>query len=456
VTGTKTIRLSDHWECLEGVIPSVGVTAARDGTPNVAYLSHVFYVDEEHVALSNQFMSKTVRNIMENPRLQVAVVNGRTGQALVLDLVFERAETSGPLFDELAVCVTAVASHFGMDKVMRLRSADIYRVLAIELQEVDPGSGASTLPAAIRPNPLFEAVSLSQALSRLDDLDAAIDLVLDRLEHAFGMRHCTIFLADSERHVLTAIASRNYSSKGTGAEIRWGEGVLGIAAEKQLTLRFSCIGRHFLYASNVKAAGHLSPAILREIPMPGLDAPQSILAVPMLAGGEVRGLIFAESESKLAFSPADGQAVSVIAAQLGALVALHESSRERDAVLSTLPAKATPSGRQGKEILVEHYAYDDSVFINHDYVIKGVPGRLLWRMLQIFDAEGRHEFTNREFRLDASLKLPEFKDNLETRLLLLSRRLAENDWPVKVARTGRGRVNLAVAGRLTMRQIETV
>ena len=48
--------LADHWECFEGIVPSVVVTAARDGTPNVSYISHVFYIDEDHVALSNQFM----------------------------------------------------------------------------------------------------------------------------------------------------------------------------------------------------------------------------------------------------------------------------------------------------------------------------------------------------------------------------------------------------------------
>ena len=131
--------LADHWECFEGIVPSVVVTAARDGTPNVSYISHVFYIDEDHVALSNQFMSKMVRNVRENPRLQVVVVNARTGAQLVLDLVFERAETSGPLFDTLATLVTAVATHHGMDHVMRLRSADIYRILEVEVQDCEPG-----------------------------------------------------------------------------------------------------------------------------------------------------------------------------------------------------------------------------------------------------------------------------------------------------------------------------
>ncbi len=167
--------LADHWECFEGVVPSVVVTASRDGTPNVSYISHVYYIDEDHVALSNQFMSKLVRNVMENPRLQVAVVNSVTGVQLILDLLFERAETSGPLFDTLATLVTAVASHHGMDHVMRLRSADIYRVLEVEVQGFEPGAPDAPALRQPRHDTLSAAVPLTLALSRVDDLDQAID-----------------------------------------------------------------------------------------------------------------------------------------------------------------------------------------------------------------------------------------------------------------------------------------
>ncbi len=446
--------LANHWECFEGVVPSVVVTASRDGTPNVSYISHVFYIDEDHVALSNQFMSKLVRNVMENPRLQVAVVNSVTGVQLILDLIFERAETSGPLFDTLATLVTAVASHHGMDHVMRLRSADVYRVLEVEVQGFEPGAHDVPTPRQPRHDTLAAAIPLALSLSRIDDLDQGIDQVLNGLVGQFHIPHCMVFLADPDRHALTAIASRGYSRQGTGAEVRWGEGVIGMAAERAQALRFSCVGRSFLYVDNVKTAGRLSADPSRMIPMPGLEAPQSLLAVPMISGAEVRGLIYAESKDRVAFTPTDEQAVSLIAAQLATIVALVESSQELDAARSaSTTAITTQTARaNGKAIRLQRFAYDDSVFIGHDYVIKGVPGRLLWRMLQTYSQEGRREFTNREFRLDATLKLPDFKDNLESRLLLLSRRLAENAWPVRIKRNGRGRVLLEVDGPLVFEE----
>jgi hypothetical protein len=50
-----TIGLRDLGACFEGVIPSILATASADGVPNVSYLSHVEFVDDAHVALSNQF-----------------------------------------------------------------------------------------------------------------------------------------------------------------------------------------------------------------------------------------------------------------------------------------------------------------------------------------------------------------------------------------------------------------
>ena len=129
----RPITLDDLRVCCEGVIPPVVSTAAADGNPNITYLSCAHMIDDERIALSNQFFSKTARNIAENPYAQLLLIDPRNYDEFRLDLVYERTDRRGPAFDALRRQVDTVAALEGMQDVFRLRAADVYRILAAEL-----------------------------------------------------------------------------------------------------------------------------------------------------------------------------------------------------------------------------------------------------------------------------------------------------------------------------------
>jgi hypothetical protein len=135
----------------QGVIPSQVATCALDGTPNVTVVSQVYYVDPDHVALSYQFFSKTIKNIRENPRALAWVINPETFESWDLEIEYDHSETSGPVFDAMDMQIEAIASMTGMKGIFKLKAADIYRAISvtknvgerIPLAEIGMGSGAA-------------------------------------------------------------------------------------------------------------------------------------------------------------------------------------------------------------------------------------------------------------------------------------------------------------------------
>jgi hypothetical protein len=138
----------------------------------------------------------------------------------------------------------------------------------------------------------------------------------------------------------------------------------------------------------------------------------------------------------------------IVAAQLATGLVLAELDRPRAG------GGRKSAARSGPPVCLRFHCHDGSVFVDNDYVIKGVSGRLLHRFVSIAAETGRRDFSNREIRLDASLQLPEFKDNLETRLILLRRRLEEKAGPIRLTRPARGRVRIEIDGEPRIEVVE--
>lgn len=451
----ELVGLCDIERCFGGAIPGVIATASSEGIPNVTYLTRAHRVGDDRVALSNQFMSKTARNIAANPRASLLLIDPVTYEEFRLSLVYERTERRGHVFEQLRTDVDAIAALEGMQDVFRLRAADIFRVVEVARLPSHP-SGVRPGPATLPRNRLADLgalAELSARIGRCTDLDVLVDTTLDGIDRLLGYRHAHLMLLDEDGNALYTLGSNGFDVDNIGAEVRVGDGVIGVAAARCEPVRVGALQQMSKYSRSVRRefeeGGGVRPG--RELPLPGLPRAQSCLAVPAMARGELVGVLAVDSALPVAFNDTDQQTLSIVA---NALASAIEHIRALAAVEETpAPAAAArPAADEGNAgvTAVRFFDVDGSVFLGSDYLIKGVAGRILWSLLRQYDADGRVDFTNKELRLDPSLAMPGFKDNLESRLILLKRRLDERAAPVRIEKTGRGRFRLEVGAVLRL------
>lgn len=428
--------------CLEGIVPSGIATCGVDGMPNITYVSQLMYVDPEHVALSFQFFNKTRENILANPVATVLMMDPDTAARYRLTLRYLRTETAGPLFERMKAKLAGIASHEGMSAVFRLLGADVYRVQAIEAvpgRELPPvEEGPALLPALRRS---------VDALATCPSQESLIDCFCTCLERHFDIRHQMLLMADVPTARLYIVASRGYAQPGTGAEVPFGVGVIGVAAREQVPIRIMFPASDYAYSRMLRdqaAASELAGQLETRIPLPGLAEPASQLAVPVMAGGRLVAVAYVESRQECHFGYDLEDALVALAATLGLSMAasLCAEAAEEPVEVRGAPPSAMPAG---EPVPVRYFNRDGSVFLGDDYLIKGVAGVILWRLLGDHQRTGRSEFSNRELRLDPALRLPDVCDNLEARLILLQRRLQERCGWLGIEKTGRGRFRLVLA-----------
>ena len=293
---------------------------------------------------------------------------------------------------------------------------------------------------------------LSARIGRCPDLDTLLNTALNGIAELFGYEHSLLLLLDESNTRCYTIASRGYDTQGVGSEVNVGEGVIGMVAARAEPVRVGNLGQMLAYARTVRrayeASGEEVPG--QEIPLPGLANAESLVAVPAMVLGQLVGVLAIESPERLAFGPDDEALLTVVATLLASAIEI-DTAEERSA---PAPAVATPARSTADTSTpttrVRFFAVDGSTFLDGDYLIKGVAGRVLWTLLRQYVDAGRVEFTNKEVRLDPTLELPDFRDNLESRLILLKRRLVERDAPIRIEKTGRGRFRIEVASQLDL------
>jgi hypothetical protein len=357
--------------------------------------------------------------------------------------------------------IEAIASYCGLKGIFKLRAADVYEVVSLTEAPEEKGGACEASGRALRPaggaDPVFTLRALQDLAARVqraDSLESLVDSILVGLEESLGFRQSMILVPAEEPGVLVTVATRGYPEDGAGAELRVGEGIAGMVAEARKPIRISGLMRGMLYALAMhKEADGTAGRPRPRIPLPGLASPQSQLGVPLLVRGELVGVLVVESDTPYRFHEEDKATIELLGGYLAiAIQNVQLQERTLDAAGDVAPPFAvaraattvppTAGERSSRELV--YYVADETILVDGEYLIRSLPARILWRLLGTHRETGRTEFTNRELRLDKSLQLPELKDNLETRLILLRRRLEQKCPEIRLVPRCRGRFALEI------------
>jgi class 3 adenylate cyclase len=159
---------------------------------------------------------------------------------------------------------------------------------------------------------------ISREITSTLDLDEVLAIVLKAMERVLGFQHSMILLAERAADRLELAASRGYEPSGVGAQVAFGEGVIGVVAERRRMIRLGNVGASVAYLSSIRAqyeaAGQLA-AGAGATTLPGLPAIQSQLALPLLVKDRLVGVLMVESARPNAFDELDEVLLGIVGNQ---------------------------------------------------------------------------------------------------------------------------------------------
>lgn len=386
-----TPGLADIRDCLDGSVPALVATGAPGSVPVVMQVPQVLYVDPRHVA---------VHGLCE---AQADCVRSADARATVM-VTHPETAASHRLYVE-GMPADAGDRHPGGSQAPGGAGVGIYRVRRVERVAAGMGPRRGVL-AAVR--------EIACRIARSADHAALPEIVLEAIDMRLGMRHGLLLLSAPAPEQPRLAACRGMAPPATAALL--GDAALGRAMRKWEPAR----------------AG-------------GPDGRGERLAIPVVTGDALFGVLYVEARERTGFTHDDEDALVAICHALGlALKSWLVAHGGRSPVGTIAPEK---------QLVVRRYARDNSIFIDGEYLIKGVAGAILWTLLKQYDDEGTVDFSNRILRREKALGLPGLVDNLEARLILLDRRLTERCDSLRMEKTGRGQFRLRVGRSLLFEEV---
>lgn len=399
------IRLSQLRHCFQGIVPALICTHDQEGTPNISYLSHVDFVSEGEIALSNQFFSKTKRNVLATKRALLIVYLPGTLQQYELRLCFCRSETSGELFEKMALRLSIIAATEGKAHVYELLSSDIYRV-----ESIRPRLGMTSAPAILPPPELLRtgftpgeiALGFAESLNaRSLGTKEAMLLLLKAVRFGLGFEDC--FLYQNDRPV---------------------EGPEFFADHANVIRKVTNYGKPIML-SGLQLLRRYYNSLLPEKEQFRERSLSRQLAIPVVAQGKVLAVLILEDDRMESWDYELVSALKSMCATLALRLAQEKSGESPEKAPATL-----------------HFRFheeSETLFLNDVSFMRNLPAKILSYILQKATDPRARLFSNQEIICALQGAFPtEGKVNFEARLILIKKRLESRGLPLRLVTKGRG------------------
>jgi two-component system, cell cycle response regulator len=164
------------------------------------------------------------------------------------------------------------------------------------------------------PNPeiLTELYRCTQAIGLRDDFEGLLQTVLGKGQKLIGFEHAALMLHDEEEGVLEVNCIIGYGDRREeflGMTLPLGQGISGWAATHRQSVRVGNVARDPRYIEGLREA-------------------QSNMAVPLVVGNEVAGVINVESPRPNAFTEEHEKLLTVLGAQAALAIAAHRANQK--------------------------------------------------------------------------------------------------------------------------------
>ncbi|HNR43584.1 MAG TPA: pyridoxamine 5'-phosphate oxidase family protein [Methanofastidiosum sp.] len=98
-------------------------TASKNGEPNCSYVGAKYLLDDETIIIVDNFMKKTLKNILENPNVAIAII--REKETYQIKGTCEYL-TKGPIYEEARKWMKAKGDRYPAKGALLIKVTDIF------------------------------------------------------------------------------------------------------------------------------------------------------------------------------------------------------------------------------------------------------------------------------------------------------------------------------------------